>query len=119
MRGYAELHAHSNFTFLEGSSHPEELIETAAALGLAALALTDRDGLYGAVRFSKAAADRAFPGIIGSELTFGDGDRITALVENDRGYANLCELISLGQLRGSKGEPRLEIEDFDNRTGGL
>ncbi len=119
MRGYAELHAHSNFTFLEGSSHPEELVEAAAALGLAALALTDRDGLYGAVRFSKAAADRKLPGIIGSELTFGNGDRIVALVENALGYANLCELISLGQLRGSKGDPRLQLEDFDNRTGGL
>ena len=119
MRGYAELHAHSNFTFLEGSSHPEELVEAAAALGLAALALTDRDGLYGAVRFSKAAADRKLPGIIGSELTFGDGDRIVALVENAPGYANLCELISLAQLRGSKGDPRLQLEDFDNRTGGL
>jgi error-prone DNA polymerase len=119
VRGYAELHAHSNFTFLEGSSHPEELVEAAAALGLAALALTDRDGLYGAVRFSKAAAERNLPGIVGSELTFGDGDRIVALVENELGYANLCELISLGQLRGSKGEPRLQLEDFDNRTGGL
>jgi error-prone DNA polymerase len=119
MRGYAELHAHSNFTFLEGSSHPEELVEAAAALGLAALALTDRDGLYGAVRFSKAATDRKLPGIIGSELTFGDGDRIVALVENALGYANLCELISLAQLRGSKGDPRLQLEDFDNRTGGL
>ncbi len=119
MRGYAELHAHSNFTFLEGSSHPEELVEAAAALGLTALALTDRDGLYGAVRFSKAAAERKLPGIIGSELTFGDGDRIVALVESAFGYANLCELISLGQLRGSKGDPRLHLEDFDNRTGGL
>ncbi len=119
MRGYAELHVHSNFTFLEGSSHPEELVEVATALGLAALALTDRDGLYGAVRFAKAAAERKLPGIIGSELTFADGDCISALVENDLGYANLCELISLGQLRGSKGEPRLHLEDFDNRTGGL
>jgi error-prone DNA polymerase len=119
VRGYAELHAHSNFTFLEGSSHPEELVEAAAALGFTALALTDRDGLYGAVRFARAAAERKLPGIIGSELTFGDGDRVTALVENGLGYANLCELISLGQLRGSKGEPRLQLEDFDNRTGGL
>ncbi len=119
MRGYAELHAHSNFTFLEGSSHPEELVEAAAALGLKALALTDRDGLYGAVRFSKAAADRKLPGIVGSELTFAGGDRVVALVENALGYANLCELISLGQLRGSKGDPRLHLEDFDNRTGGL
>jgi error-prone DNA polymerase len=119
MRGYAELHAHSNFTFLEGASHPEELVEAAGSLGLAALALTDRDGLYGAVRFAKAAAERKLPGIIGSELTFGDGDRVVALVENELGYANLCELISLGQLRGSKGDPRLLMEDCDNRTGGL
>src|SRR5581483_9288082 len=119
MRGYAELHAHSNFTFLEGASHPEELVETAAALGLSALALTDRDGLYGMVRFAKAAAERKLPAIVGSELTFGDGDRIVALTENELGYANLCELISLGQLRGSKGQPKLELGDFDDRTGGL
>jgi error-prone DNA polymerase len=54
--GYAELHCWSNFSFLEGSSHPEELAQAAARLGLAGLALTDRDGLYGAVRFAKAAA---------------------------------------------------------------
>ena len=119
MLGYAELHAHSNFTFLEGGSHPEELVETAAALGLHALALTDRDGLYGAVRFARAAAERKIPGIIGSELTFEDGERIVALVESELGYANLCELISLAQLRGSKGEPRLHFEDFDGRTDGL
>jgi error-prone DNA polymerase len=117
--GYAELHAHSNFTFLEGGSHPEELVETAAGLGLHALALTDRDGLYGAVRFAKAAAERKLSGIIGSELTFEDGERIVALVESELGYANLCELISLAQLRGSKGEPHLQFEDFDNRTDGL
>ncbi len=116
---YAELHAHSNFTFLEGGSHPEELTETAVELGLDALAITDRDGLYGAVRFAKAAAERKLPGIIGSELTFEDGDRIVTLVENEFGYANLCELISLAQLRGSKGEPRLRFEDIDNRTDGL
>ena len=119
MLGYAELHAHSNFTFLEGGSHPEELVETAAGLGLHALALTDRDGLYGAVRFAKAAAERKLSGIIGSELTFDDGRRIVALAESELGYANLCELISLAQLRGSKGEPRLQLEDFDNRTDGL
>lgn len=119
MAGYAELHAHSNFTFLEGGSHPEELVEFAAALGLTAIALTDRDGLYGAVRFSRAAAERKIPGIIGSELTFEDGDRIVALAEDDVGYANLCELISCAQLRGGKGEPRLQLGDFDGRTQGL
>src|SRR5579872_7387723 len=116
---YAELHAHSNFTFLEGGSHPEELVEVAAALGLSALALTDCDGLYGAVRFAKAAAERRLPAIIGSTLRFSDGPPLVALVEDERGYANLCELISTGQMRGSKGAPRLLCEDLDGRTDGL
>ncbi len=119
MRAYAELHAHSNFTFLEGGSHPEELVYTAAALGLHALAITDRDGLYGAVRFARAATESKLPGIIGSELSFADGSRLVALVENERGYANLCELISTGQLRGSKGAPQLHYDDLDGRTEGL
>ena len=116
---YAELHAHSNFTFLEGGSHPEELVDVAEALGLHALALTDRDGLYGAVRFARAATDAKLPGIIGSELSFSDGSRIVALVENERGYANLCEIASTGLLRGSKNEPQLHLDDLDGRTDGL
>lgn len=116
---YAELHAHSNFTFLEGGSHPEELVEVASALGLAALALTDCNGLYGAVRFAKAAAEQKLPAIIGSQVRFENGERLIALVENEHGYANLCELISIGQLRGSKGEPCLRHEDLDGRTDGL
>ena len=70
MRSYAELHCWSNFSFLQGGSHPEELIEVAAELGLKAVALTDRDGLYGAVRFCAHARQRAVAGIVGSELTF-------------------------------------------------
>ncbi|HZZ64750.1 MAG TPA: PHP domain-containing protein, partial [Candidatus Baltobacteraceae bacterium] len=116
---YAELHCHSNFTFLEGGSHPEELVDAAAALGLHALALTDRSGLYGAVRFSRAAAEKKLPGIIGSELEFSNGKRLVALVENERGYANLCEILSTGQLRGAKNEPQLHSEDLQGRTEGL
>src|SRR5581483_3559365 len=108
MSMYAELHAHSNFTFLEGGSHPEELVDAALQAGLCALALTDSDGLYGAVRFARAAADKRLGAIVGSELRFESGERVVALVENDRGYANLCEIISTGQLRGSKNEPRLQ-----------
>ncbi|HEY5426987.1 MAG TPA: PHP domain-containing protein, partial [Candidatus Tumulicola sp.] len=113
---YAELHSWSNFTFLEGGSHPEELAGRAAELGLAAIALTDRDGLYGTPRFAADAKARGIPAIVGSELTFEDGARIVLLVENARGYANLCELISLGQLRGSKGDARLRIADFAEGT---
>ncbi|HTA39594.1 MAG TPA: DNA polymerase III subunit alpha [Candidatus Acidoferrales bacterium] len=116
---YAELHAWSNFTFLEGGSHPEELIDRAAELELAAIALTDRDGLYGTVRFASRARQRGVDAIVGSELTFEDGAHIVLLVEDARGYANLCELISAAQMRGSKGDARLLLEDFDGRTDGL
>jgi error-prone DNA polymerase len=116
---YAELHAWSNYSFLQGGSHPEELVERAAALGLAAIALTDRDGLYGAVRFSSHARRRGVPAIIGSELTFEDASRIVLLVENERGYANLCQLISSAQMRGSKGDARLRMEDLETHSDGL
>ena len=70
-RAYAELHCHSNFSFLDGASHPEELAEEAARLGLAALALTDHDGFYGVVRFAEAARTLALPTVFGAELTLG------------------------------------------------
>jgi error-prone DNA polymerase len=69
---YAELHCHSNFSFLDGASHPEELVEEAVRLGLEALALTDHDGFYGVVRFAEAAAALGLPTIFGSELTLQD-----------------------------------------------
>ena len=117
--GYAELHCWSNFTFLQGGSHPEELVERAVELGLGALALTDRDGLYGMVRFAAHARACGLAAIVGSELTFEDGTRIVLLVENRRGYTHLCDLISAAQMRGSKGDARLRIDDFDGRTDGL
>ena len=138
--GYAELHAWSNFTFLEGASHPEELAGAAAAAGFAGIALTDRDGLYGAVRFAKAAKERKLPAICGAELTLETADpepirpsrparaasevpthtpRIVLLVENARGYANLCEILSLAQLRGRKRDPRARLDDFAGRSDGL
>jgi error-prone DNA polymerase len=117
---YAELHSWSNFTFLEGGSHPEELVDRAADLGLTAIALTDRDGLYGAVRFASRAKVRGIAPIVGSELTFEDGTHLVLLVEDERGYGNLCELISLAQLRGSKGDARLQADDFTaGRAEGL
>jgi error-prone DNA polymerase len=116
---YAELHAWSNFSFLQGASHPEELIEGAIALGLSAIALTDRNGLYGAVRFASCARKHEIAAIVGSELTFEDGTRIVLLVENARGYANLCQLISTAQMRGSKGDARLRIGDLHDRSVGL
>src|SRR5579863_9055192 len=103
---YAELHSWSNFSFLEGGSHPEEMAERARALGLAALALTDRDGIYGAVRFAKHAAIVGIPAICGAELTLEDGARLVLLAESERGYANLAHAISTAQLRGRKRDAR-------------
>src|SRR5204862_1754382 len=68
---YAELHCHTNFSFLDGASHPQELAEEAARLGLSALALTDHDGMYGGVRFSEAAKVMGVPTIFGAELSLG------------------------------------------------
>ena len=116
---YAELHCYSNFTFLHGASHPEELVERAQELELSAIALTDRDGLYGSVRFAGAARLAQVDAIIGSELTFEDGSCAIALVETAEGYANCCELISIAQMRGSKGDARLQVGDFEGRSDGL
>ncbi len=113
------MHCWSNFTFLEGGSHPEELIDRAAELELAAIALTDRDGLYGSVRFATRARERGVAAIVGSELTFDDGARIVLLVEDACGYANLCRLISRAQLRGRKGDARLRLEDLSGCSDGL
>src|SRR5271170_3362311 len=79
---YAELHCWSNFSFLQGASHPEELIQRAVELELPAIALTDRDGLYGMVRFAGAARRAGIEAIVGSELTFEDGTRAVVLVED-------------------------------------
>src|SRR5205823_11089157 len=68
---YAELHCHSNFSFLDGASHPEELVEEAARLGLDAIALTDHDGMYGVVRFAEAARELGVRTAFGAELSFG------------------------------------------------
>src|SRR3984957_11718405 len=118
-RGYAELHTWSNFSFLQGGSHPEDLIERACEAGLDAIALTDRDGLYGTVRFGAHARRQHVAAIVGSELTFEDGAHLVLLVENERGYANLCRLISAAQMRGSKGDARLRIEDLEAYNEGL
>ncbi len=72
---YAELHCHSNFSFLDGASHAEELVEEAVSLGLEALALTDHNGFYGVVRFAEAARAHGLPTVFGAELTIGRGRR--------------------------------------------
>ena len=119
MTPYVELHCHSYFSLLDGASSPEELIERAVTLGYPALALTDHDGLYGAMRFWRAAQEQGVKPITGAEITLVNGDHLTLLAENQQGYANLCRVISAGQLAGEKGHPRFTLEMVAERVEGL
>src|SRR5690554_1948230 len=98
MTDYAELHAHSSFSLLDGASSPEALVETAAQLNLRALALTDHDSLAGAVRFVQAAQRAGLHYVIGAEITLADGCHLTLLAETQAGYVNLCRLITASRL---------------------
>ncbi len=98
---YVELHCHSCYSLREGASTPAELLERAAALGYDALALTDHDGLYGAMEFAREAALRGLHPIIGAELTLPDGHHLTVLVESAQGYAHLCRLITALRTRAA------------------
>ncbi|MBI4188837.1 MAG: DNA polymerase III subunit alpha [Chloroflexi bacterium] len=109
MNNYAELHCHSNFSLLDGASQPEMLAAQAAELGMPALALTDHNGLYGIVPFYKAAREAGIKPVIGSELTLATGHHVTLLAKNNRGYSNLCRLITKAQLGHSKGEPSIDF----------
>ena len=134
---YAELHAHSNFSFLDGSSSPAELVDEAVRLGLDALALTDHNGFYGVVRFAEAAAEAGLPTVFGAELTldaYGAGElmpgtqrrvqpqrtgcadpagsHVVVLARSPAGYASLGELISAAQMAGRKHAPRLDTNEF-------
>ena len=131
---YAELHAHSNFSFLDGASHPEELAEEAARLGLEALALTDHDGFYGVVRFAEAARAVGLPTVFGAELTLGlplgteqrghrhrpdpAGEHLVVLARGPDGYARLCRAVSAAQMAGAKGAPRIDLAQLADLHAG-
>jgi error-prone DNA polymerase len=100
---YVELHACSAFSFLRGGSFPEQLAETAADLEMPAIALLDRNGVYGAQRFSVATREHHVRPVIGCELSMEDGAVLPVLVENRTGYKNLCELLTQAHLRSEKG----------------
>ena len=114
---YAELHALSNFTFLRGASHPEELVETAAVLGYEALAITDECSMSGVVRAHMAAKACGLKKlVIGSELRLRSGRKLIVLARSRRGYAALCRLITLARRAAEKGRYALTRQVFD---GGL
>lgn len=109
---YAELHALSNFTFLRGASHPEELVERALELGYRAIAITDECSLSGVVRAHMIAKEAAIKLIIGSEFCLVDGLRLVVLAQSRHGYQALCELITRARRAAPKGQYRLTREDF-------
>ncbi len=144
---YAELHCHSNFSFLDGASHPEELVEEAARLGLKALALTDHEGMYGVVRFAEAARAAGLPTVFGAELGIDApvgqeapprtpprgtaaaarpragtadpaGEHLVVLARDPEGYARLCRAISAAQMAGAKGAPRHDLGRLAELHGG-
>jgi error-prone DNA polymerase len=108
---YAELHCLSNFSFLRGASHPEELIERAQSEGYAALALTDECSLAGAVRAHLAARDAGMPLVLGSEFTLDDGMKLVLLATDRASYGDLSQLITRGRRQAAKGTYRLTRDD--------
>lgn len=126
---YAELHAHSAYSFLDGASTPEELVEEAARLDLRAIALTDHNGLYGAVRFAEAAAELDMATVFGAELSLGPGARtdqpdplgphLLVLARGAEGYRRLSRQLAAAHLAGGeKGKPRFDLDALSAAAGG-
>src|SRR6516164_5178301 len=116
---YAELHCLSNFSFLRGASHPDELVLRAQALGYAALAITDECSLAGVVRAHLAAKEACLPLLIGSEMTLDDGTKIVLLVTDRASYGNLAQLITRGRRNAAKGSYALRRNDVAAFAEGL
>ena len=116
---YAELHCRTNFSFLEGASHPDELVNRAAELGYAALAVTDRNSVAGVVRAHAAAKEAGLKLLIGAEVTPADAPPVVLLATDRKAYGNLCRLLTLGRRRAPKGECELTFADVADHADGL
>jgi len=118
---YIELHARSAFSFLEGASLPEELVSVCAQHGMPAMALLDRDGVYGAPRFHQAAKKLPVPvrALLGAEVTSPDHWRYPLLIESRQGYQNLCRLITRMKLRAPKGQGHIDAAEIAEMRSGL
>ena len=112
MPSYAELHCISNFSFLTGASHPEELVEQAKKLGYHAIAITDECSVAGVVRAHVAAQAADIKLLIGSEFKLEEGTRFVLIAKNRNGYGYMCNLISTARRRASKGEYYLSQKHF-------
>ena len=115
---YVELHCHSAFSFLDGASHPVELANVAAEQGHRALALTDHDGLHGAMEMAQALSALGIRPITGAELTLDDGHHLTLLCEDVTGYRNLCRLLTEAYA-GDRLAPSVPLASVERRTAGL
>lgn len=116
---YAELHCRTNYTFLEGASHPDELVTRACELGHAALAITDRNSVSGVVRAHVAAKEHGLKLLIGAEITPDDAPPIVLWSMNRTGYGRLCRLITRGRRNAPKGECTLTLADVLEHADGL
>lgn len=119
MVGFVHLHAHSAYSFLDGASTPEALVEAAARHGMDALALTDTNGLYGAVRFRNAALERGLRPIFGVELDLPGLGPLVLLAKDRQGWTGLCRIVSAAQLAGEKTRPRPELALVERDAAGL
>jgi error-prone DNA polymerase len=116
---YAALWCKSNASFLRGASHPEELVDRAAELGLSAIAITDVDGVYGLVRAHERARELGVHLLPGSEITLEDGTRIVLLAQNHDGYRSICRLITKGRLRCEKGDSWVTWREVCEHAAGV
>ncbi|MEE2890695.1 MAG: error-prone DNA polymerase [Pseudomonadota bacterium] len=110
---YAELHCLSNFSFLRGASHPEELVQRAAELGYGALAITDECSVSGLVKAHMAAKEAHLKLVVGSEFRLTEGERLVLLAPDRRAWGQLCTLISIGRRRSPKGSYALSLSDLE------
>lgn len=108
--GFTHLHVHSNFSFLDGGSSVRALLDRAKEIGCKSLAITDHNGLYGAVRFYDYANKIGIKPIVGVELDLENGHHVVLLAKNLNGYSNLCKIITRAQLSHEKGEAAASVE---------
>src|SRR5438552_742767 len=116
---YAELDVTSNFSFLRGASHPDELVYTAAELGYRAIAITDRNTLAGVVRAHAAAKSCGMKLLVGARITLSDAPELLVWAPDRASYGRLCRLLTLGKKRVEKGEFQLSLQEFLEQSEGL
>jgi len=116
---YAELHLHTEYSFLDGASTLEDMVRRASQLGIVRLAMTDHDNVSGAVKFANICNKYSIIPILGAEVTMEDGSHLTLLAQNRIGHSNLCGLLTLSRLHGDRINPRLPWSALEQRVDGL